>query len=62
MNRFWRGMMMGVLLGTAVGIWLGPQINADTRDSLMHAARDLAGRAERVWHRGKSEVQEAMRK
>lgn len=63
MNRFWRGMLTGVFVGAAVGMWLGPHVlDDDGRGTMMKAARDVADRAERMFRRGKSEMSEAMSK
>ena len=58
-NRFWRGMVTGMLVGMAVGVLLVPQMG-DTRDALMDATRNLADRAGRVLRRSSEEVKEAM--
>ncbi len=63
MNRFWRGMLTGVFVGAAVGMWLGPHVlDGDGRDSMVQAAREVADRAERIFRRGKAEMSEAMSK
>lgn len=59
MNRFWRGMITGMLMGMAVSMMLAPQMS-DTREALMDATRELAGRAGHVLRRSKSEIKEAM--
>lgn len=58
-NRFWRGMVTGMLVGMAMGVLLVPQMG-DTRDALMDATRNLADRAGRVLRRSSEEVREAM--
>jgi hypothetical protein len=55
-------MFTGMLLGTAVGMWLLPQMGMDSRDRLMDTTRSLADRAERVFSRGRAEMMEAMDK
>ncbi len=54
-------MVTGVLFGAAMGMWLSPQIDGDPRGAVMSATRDLANRAERVFKRGRSEMEDVMR-
>jgi len=60
-NRFWRGMITGMLMGMAVGVLLVPQMG-DTRDALMDATRSIADRAGRVLRRSSSDLKEAMQR
>lgn len=62
MNRFWRGMLTGMLLGTAVGMWLLPQVGMDSRDRVMETTRSLADRAERIFNRRRAQMMEAIDK
>ncbi|MDP2871790.1 MAG: YtxH domain-containing protein [Bacillota bacterium] len=62
MNRFWRGMFAGMLLGTAVGMWLLPQMGMDSRERVMETTRGLANRAERMFQRRKAEMMDVMDK
>jgi hypothetical protein len=52
-------MITGMLMGMAVSMMLAPQMS-DTREALMDATRELAGRAGHVLRRSKSEIKEAM--
>lgn len=59
-NRFWRGMLAGMFVGAAVGVWLAPQLGGDGRDTLAAATRGLADRAERMLRRGRTQAERAM--
>lgn len=58
MNRFWRGMLTGVVVGTAMGMWLAPMLDDERRGEMMAMTRGLADRAERVFRRGKHRMEE----
>jgi|GEM_PF-3520630 len=60
MNRFWRGMMTGLFVGAAMGMWLAPHLEGENKDALVSATRDLANRAEKMLRRGRSQVEDAM--
>jgi gas vesicle protein len=60
MNRFWRGMLTGMFVGAAMGMWLAPHMEGDGKDALVSATRGLADRAERMFRRGRNQVNSAM--
>lgn len=62
MNRFWRGMFAGMLLGTAVGMWLLPGVGMESRDKVVETTRGLADRAERMVNRRRAQMMDMMDK
>ncbi|MEW6724619.1 MAG: YtxH domain-containing protein [Bacillota bacterium] len=61
-NGFWRGVIAGSLIGTALGMLVVPHLATETRDRLFQTSKRWKVEAGRAMKRGAREVAEAVDK
>ncbi|RJQ11767.1 MAG: hypothetical protein C4551_00570 [Bacillota bacterium] len=59
-NSFWRGLITGGLIGGLLGAMFAPSIKPEFRERVMERGRGLRKQAERLAHRARREVDEAL--
>ncbi|HCC32942.1 MAG TPA: hypothetical protein DEQ28_03445 [Clostridiales bacterium] len=59
-GSFWRGMVLGVLVGVAAVFMVNPQLKSETRAGLARFRQGLRGRAGRIFSRAQQEVDQAI--
>lgn len=58
--HFWRGLLVGAVLGSLAGLLVFPQLNDDTQERLGESTRRVGNQARRWLRRGGDRLEQAM--